>query len=133
MSIFCLPSKIGAIFLIRLLCSNSKAKQTFPVWSIFSISTGFAPIPALSNISGLEYLLQIHRLCSNFPCRRILPEGKSPAASATGLCLQSENRYFICFHLFLTCLYYNMHKEFCTFLAFGAKQFFSDPTTVFYR
>ncbi len=29
MSIFCLPSKIGAIFLIRLLCFNSKAKQPF--------------------------------------------------------------------------------------------------------
>ena len=90
----------------------------------FFLSAYFASIPKLSNLSGLEHLLHIYRLCSNSPCRRILPEGKSPAASATGLCLQSENRYFICFHLFLTCLYYNMHKGVCTFSAFRPKKFF---------
>ena len=89
----------------------------------FFLSAYFASIPKLSNLSGLEHLLHIYRLCSNSPCRRILPEGKSPAASATGLCLQSENRYFICFHLFLTCLYYNMHKGVCTFSAFRPKKF----------
>ena len=157
MSIFRLVSKIGAIFLTSLLCSNSKAKQPFRFgasspnppallqlqayahffpWSIFSKSNGFAPTPNICPLFPLEHLLQIYRLCSNsrhmpsfslgasspnpptllqLPMPHIARKRQKPVASATGLCLQFENRYFICFHLLLTCLYYNMHKEFCTF------------------
>ncbi len=116
-------SSVLELFSLFLYCSLSFFAY-FPKLEQFFLSVYFTPIPALSNLSGLEHLLQIHRLCSNSPCRRILPEGKSPAASATGLCPQSENRYFICFHLFLTCLYYNMHKGVCTFSAFRPKKFF---------
>lgn len=143
MSIFCLPSKIGAIFLPSLLCSKSKAKQHFRFgaifpnppallqlqtyahfspWSISSKSTDFAPTPALSNLSGLGQFLHIHPLCSNFrhmptfplgatspnlpallqlPMPHIAPKKDKARDRCHGLCLQFENRYFICFLLIL--------------------------------
>ena len=113
-----------------------QAYALFSSWSIFSKPTDFAPTPDICPLFPLEHLLQIYRLCSNsrhmssfslgasspnlpallqFPMPHIAPKKDKARGIATGLCLQFENRYFICFHLLLTCLYYNMHKEFCTF------------------
>ena len=98
MSIFRLVSKIGAIFLIRLLYSNSKAKQNFrfgalsqnpsvllqlqtyalfPPWCNFSISTRFAPTTDLCSLSALVQLLHIYPFCSNSPCP-LLQKSKNP-------------------------------------------------------
>ena len=91
----------------------------FSSWSIFSKSAGFAPIPDICQFFSLEQLLHIHPLCSNsrhmptfplgasspyppallqFPCP-ILHKKEKARGVCHGLCLQSENRYFICFLL----------------------------------
>ena len=62
----------------------------------FFLFAYFAPIPKLSNLSGLEHLLHIYRLCSNSPHAPYRTKKTKARGICHGLCLQSENRYFIC-------------------------------------
>ena len=62
-------SSVLELFSLFLYCSLSFFAY-FPKLEQFFLSAYFTPIPALSNLSGLEHLLQIHPLCSNFSTKQ---------------------------------------------------------------